>query len=261
MAAEKIIIYFVANMGQPLLGTRSWYGHWWGKILIGFIVFSSVILVVFAVITAMYWWQIKHGVKPNIGTPSPGSFTASFAPKSSVRVDRSRLETADDPSLGRAGAPVTVVEFIDFKCPNSRAAAPIMDRVIARYGAKVHLIIRDLPVESTHPGATKLSELAYCAGREQRFWPMYQTLFNEQDTLPDVLDDAALQRLAERTGANFESMKTCLASASAFQEVQTDYLAGISAGVRGTPTFFINGEKIEGAIPFEAWERYLEKVK
>lgn len=248
-------------MGQPLLGVRPWYGHWWGKILIGFMVFSLVILVVFAVITAMYWWQIQHGVKPDIGTPSPGSFTASLASKAGAYVDRARLETTDDPSLGRTGAPVTVVEFVDFKCPNCRAAAPIMDRVIARHGAQVHLIVRDFPVESTHPGATELSELAYCADQGHRFWPMFQVLYNEQDTLPSALDDATLQHLTDQIGADFNTIKTCLASAAAFQEVQTDYLTGISAGVRGTPTFFINGEKIEGVIPFEAWEKYLEKVK
>lgn len=248
-------------MDQLPAGQRPWYGHWWGKILVGLIVFSSVVLIVFAVITLTYWRQIKRGEKPNIGALHAGSFTASFAASAPGRVDRSRLETADDPSLGRAGAPITVVEFIDFKCPNSRAAVSIMDRVIARYGQKVRLIIRDLPVESTHPGTTRLSELAYCAGQERRFWPMYRALFNEQDALPDVLDDATLKRLADQTGADFEAISACLASAAPFQEVREDYLTGISAGARGTPTFFVNGEKVEGVIPFEAWKRYLDKVK
>lgn len=248
-------------MDQLPVGTHPWYGHWWGKILIGLMVFSLVILLVFSAITLMYWWLIQHGEKPDIGTPPASSFTASLAASTVGRVDRSRLETADDPSLGRMGAPVTIVEFIDFKCPNSRAAAPIMDKVVARYGAKVHLIIRDFPVESTHPGATELSELAYCADQEHHFWSMYQVLFNEQDTLPAVLDDATLAHLADRSGTNFDTLKTCLASAAPLQEVQTDYLTGISAGARGTPTFFINGEKVEGVAPLEAWERYLDKVK
>lgn len=242
---------------------RPWYGHWWGKILIGLMVFSLVILFVFIAITLMFWWQIKHGQKPDLGVPPAGSFSfmASFAASGAAHIDRSRLETADDPSLGRTGAPITVVEFIDLKCPNSRAAAPIMDKVIARYGAKVHLIIRDFPVESTHPGATELSELAYCADQQHRFWPMYQVLFSEQDTLSAALDDTALSRLADRSGTDFATLKTCLATAAPLQEIRADYLTGISAGVRGTPTFFINGQKVEGVIPFETWEKYLEKVK
>lgn len=243
-------------------GQHPWYGYWWGKLLIGLGIFFLIILTIFVAFTFTYWRQIKNGEKPNLGLPSSGSFTSAGSAVPAVgRVDRARLETTDDPSLGRTGAPVTVVEFIDFKCPNCKAAVPIMDKVIARYGAKVRLIVRDFPVESTHPGATALSELAYCADKEHRFWPVYQALFNEQDSLPNPLGEAALLRLADQTGVGVDTLKTCLATAAPFQEVQADYLAGISAGVRGTPTFFINGEKVEGVIPFEAWDTFLGKVK
>lgn len=249
------------GMEQIPAGHHPWYGHWWGKLLIGLIVFCSVILVVFVVITLMFWWQIKHGQTPGFGLATGSSFTASFAAPRAVQIDRSRLETTDDPSLGRSGARVTIVEFLDFKCPNCRAAAPIMDKVIADFGTKVHWIVRNFPVESTHPGATQLSELAYCADQQHHFWPMYHVLFDEQDTLPSALDDATIAHLADRSGTNAGALANCLTSDAASQKVQTDYLTGISAGVRGTPTFFVNGEKVEGVVPYAAWDTFLSAVK
>lgn len=235
-----------------------WYGHWWGKLFLGLLAFFSLIVLGVVVMTAVFWWQIKHGNQPTVGLQGAGSFTASLATDKANRLDRARLETEDDPSIGRAVAPVTIVEFVDFKCPNSLAAAPIMNKVMAQYGTKVRWIVRDFPAESVFPGATKLAEVAYCANQQRRFWPMHQILYDEQNTLSDNLSDSELSQLAERTGANLDDLKTCLATTAPSQEVKADYFAGISAGVRGTPTFFVNGEKVEGVVPFASWENFLK---
>jgi len=158
-------------------------------------------------------------------------------------------------------APVTIVEFADFKCPNCRLAAPILRQVAQKYGNKVKIIFRNFPVESTHPGATRLAEIAYCADRQGRFWPMHDLLYAEQDTLIPVLPRAEVQRLAEKTDLDLKQLWSCLGSPAAAIAVNRDYSDGFGVGLRGTPTWFVNGKKVEGVVPFEVWERYLDNVK
>lgn len=237
-----------------------WYQTWWGITLAGagFLVLTVILLI--AGTTAKYWWQIKHGQNPLAEIKSSG-FTASGASVASAQIDRIKLEVDDSPFLGRERAPVTIVEFVDFKCPNSKAAAPIISQVASKYGAKIKIIVRNFPAESIYPGASVLSQVAYCAQKQNRFWPMQSLLYDSQDTLSAVLSLEDLQTLADRVGVNFADLKTCVSSPEAVSKVKLDYFAGIQAGVRGTPTFFINGEKVEGVVPMTAWEKLLDNLK
>jgi len=237
-----------------------WYQTWWGTTLAGFGGLVAAFIIVVAATTVSYWWQISHGDSKTLQERFGAGFTASTQGSGAAKIDRAKLETLDDPFLGRPGAPIVIVEFVDFKCPNCKAAAPIIHQVADNYGSKVKIIVRDFPAESLHPGTTFFSQLAYCAGQQKHFWQMHDVFYNDQDTLPEALAPEDIKALADRAGVDAAALSSCANSAEAVRKVKNNYFAGISFGVRGTPTFFINGEKVEGVISFEEWKRYLDNV-
>ncbi|KKU27308.1 MAG: Periplasmic thiol:disulfide interchange protein DsbA [Candidatus Magasanikbacteria bacterium GW2011_GWA2_46_17] len=173
-------------------------------------------------------------------------------------VNRRELEAVDAHFLGNASAPITIVQFLDFKCPNSKAAAPIIRRLAQKYGSKAKIVIRHFPAESIHPGATQLSELAHCAYLEGDFWGMYDLLFQEQDNLSARLNPEDIGRLAAQVGLDGEKVKACMRAGRAKVAVNRDYADGYKFGVVGTPTFFVNGDRVQGIVPWEVWEGFLK---
>ena len=242
-----------------------WYESPFKLILVSGGFFVIVIAIVMAVLVGRFWWQIKHGGAERLREQFSASFsvlpgTSSLATPA-LAIDRSKLELASAPSSGSASAPVVVVEFIDFQCPNCRAAVPIMHQLLAKYGRQVHLIIRHFPVESTHPGATRLAQVSVCAQAQGQFWSVYDWFYKHQSELADGLTPDDLATLSASTNLDNLLLVNCLADPATLVTVNRDYADAIGWGVRGTPTFFINGERVEGVIPFAVWEGYLKKVK
>ncbi|EKD43359.1 MAG: DsbA oxidoreductase, partial [uncultured bacterium] len=155
----------------------------------------------------------------------------------------------------------TVVEFIDFKCVNSKAEASILRQMMQKYGNKVKLIIRNFPVESTYPGSSQLSVLALCSYAQGNYWPMHDWLFENQANLANTLGDEDLDGIAQNFGMDAEKLKNCMKSNDVKVAVNKDYADGYRFGIGGTPTFFVNGEKVEGAIPYNAWEMFFQNLK
>lgn len=172
-------------------------------------------------------------------------------PKAEVSVD-------DDPFLGNEEAPVTVIEFSDFECPFcKRFHNSTLDQLISDYvdTGKIKFVYRDFPLTSIHPNAQKAAEAAECADDQGKFWKMHDLLF---DRSPALSEDK-LTNYAEELGLNVEQFQDCLASGKYADEVGKDFADGLAAGVNGTPTFFINGERLIGAQPFSAFQAIIDK--
>ncbi|MSU75026.1 MAG: hypothetical protein EXS55_00710 [Candidatus Magasanikbacteria bacterium] len=244
------------------MSLSKWYQRWWGVVLISLAAFVVIIALVVGGFTGWYWWQIRHGNGAWLSNKFVDNFTSSLS-RNTVKagaIDRVALELPTAPALGRPGAPITIVEFVDFKCPNCRAAAPIMEALLAKHGYTVRLIIRHIPVESTHPGATRLAELAVCAARQDKFWPVHDLLYASQDTVSDTLTPQEISDFAKQANLNEIKIESCLNSPEAKRVVKADYFDALRFGVRGTPTFFVNGEKVEGVVPMNVWEEYLKNI-
>ena len=241
--------------------TRSqfrWYQTWWGVSLLGF---SALILAVAAVVTVMtarYFWQIKSGGGEALRQEIYGQQEKTDLEKADILALRQELETADSPFLGNPKAEIVIVEFVDFKCPNCLTEAPILRQVAAKYGYKTKIIARQFPAESIHSGASRLSEMAICAQEQNRFWEFYDLLFARQNELPAELTEIQEHQLADEASLNWTKLKECLDSGRAKVKVNRDYAAGYKYEIKGTPTFFVNGEKAEGAITWEIWENFLK---
>lgn len=247
------------NLGQPL----RWYQRWTGVMAVGLVASILAIILFVAGSAGYYYWQIKHGNGQILFDKFYGGFSdAGIAGAGAAdKINRSDIEIPSAPFLGSNNAKVTVVEFVDFKCPNCKAEAPILRQIMAKYGNKVKLIIRNFPVESTHPGSNQLSMLAMCAYEQGFYWPLHDWLYDNQDSLGSQLNDEEIAGMATNFGWDADKMKTCLAGTAVKVAVNKDFADGYRFGVAGTPTFFINGQKVEGVVPQTAWETYFNNIK
>jgi protein-disulfide isomerase len=159
------------------------------------------------------------------------------------------------PSLGHPNAPVTIVEFSDFQCPFCSKVEPTIKRVMADYPGKVRFVFRDFPL-SFHDRAEKASEASHCAEEQERYWPMHDALFANQDKL----DVDGLKKLAAGVpGMDQVKFDKCLDSGEMKDEVASNERAGEAAGVSGTPRFFVNGHPLDGVQPYDEFKRMIDR--
>lgn len=152
----------------------------------------------------------------------------------------------DSPSRGPDDAWVTIVEFADFQCPYCGSVVPTLARVDAERPDVVRWVFKHLPL-SSHPRAMAAGIAAECAHEQGLFWVMHDMLYDRQN----ALSDAALEDYAEAVGVDLEPWRACLASDRPKQAIAADRKQAATAQVNATPTFFVNGTPIVGALPLE----------
>lgn len=177
----------------------------------------------------------------------------SIADVDKVVSDYQLIYTADDPNLGNPQAGIQIVEFSDFQCPYCAQAHTIMRELLNKYPNNFYYIYRDFPLEDIHPQARLAAEAAACAHEQQKFWPYHDLLFNDQSKL----ELGNLLNYATQVGIDSQNFTDCLKSGKYQSEVKKDQADGLAANVTATPTFFVNGEKIEGVISLGDWEKIL----
>ena len=162
-----------------------------------------------------------------------------------------------DPAMirGPAAASVTIFEWSDYQCPFCRNAQEVLARLRAEFPDTVRIVFKDFPLRS-HPLAVPAALAARCAGVQGRYWEYHDLLFVAQ---PDFSREDLLA-YAGRLGLDVEPFTRCLDSARFQDAVLADQREGREAGVRATPTFFVNGRKIEGALPIEAFREAIKQA-
>jgi protein-disulfide isomerase len=146
------------------------------------------------------------------------------------------VSTDDQPAKGAAAAPVTIVEFTDFQCPSCAGAQPVLEKLVAEYGDRVRLVVRDFPLEQ-HENAAKAAEAAEAARAQGKYWEYAGLLFANQN----ALSVDKLKEYATRVGLDRQKFDAALDSGQMAERVQRDLLDGIRLGVSSTPSFFVNG--------------------
>jgi protein-disulfide isomerase len=149
---------------------------------------------------------------------------------------------------GSPDAPVRIVEYGDFECPYCKRAAPVLKELVDGSGGRVALVWRHFPLFTVHAFALTAALAAEAAGKH--FWQMHDLLFEHQDRLTDA--DLNLY------GAQLGVVGVCGEAAQAFKDaVEADYRSGVAAGVRGTPTLLIDGQRYEGKVRLDALREVL----
>lgn len=151
-------------------------------------------------------------------------------------------DLAPQNKLGPTGAPVSIVEFSDFDCPSCRAwhNSGMLERLFADFGDQISFTFRHYPVITAQ--SPKAAEAAQCAAEQGAFWEYHDYLYEE--AAPSALARADLERYAVTLGLNGEEFTSCLESGQMADYVARDQQAARLAGLRGTPSFFVNGQQV-----------------
>lgn len=174
-------------------------------------------------------------------------------PKSDIQVD-----IASAPVSGPEKAPVTIVEFSDFQCPFCARAAETMGQIRDKYKGKVKFAYKHFPL-SFHKEAMPAAEAAMCVYDQdkEKFWKFHEAAFKGQK---DGLAAANLEKWAKESGANVDKYKECVAANKYKEAIEKDLAYGETLGVRSTPTFFINGEIVSGALEYDKFAEIIDEA-
>jgi protein-disulfide isomerase len=178
-------------------------------------------------------------------------------PPVTVALDPPRTEVAveaHDPARGPADAPITIIEFSEYQCPFCARVTPTLKQIEEKYAGKVRIVFKDFPLPN-HAQAPKAAEAAHCAGEQDKYWPLHDRLFANQQQLqvPELKAHAAA------VGLDRAAFDQCLDSGKHAANVQADIDLGSSLGVQSTPTLYINGRVVTGAQPLGVFTSIIDE--
>ena len=162
-----------------------------------------------------------------------------------------KISTKDQPSLGNANAAVTIIAFTDYQCPSCAAMHPLLERLVKESGDKVRLVARDFPL-SQHADAFKAAEAAEAAREQGKYWEYVHVLLQNQSSL----SVEKLKSFAIELGLDRNRFEAALDSRKFAEMVQSDIDDGIKLGLKGTPSLFINGRRMNA----KSYEELKESV-
>jgi protein-disulfide isomerase len=164
--------------------------------------------------------------------------------------------TEQDHAQGPADAPITLLEFGDYECPDCGNAYPVIKRLIAELGPRLRFIFRNFPLSNVHPHASVAAQAAEAAAAQGKFWEMHDLLYEHQKDLADI----EMSKFALRIGLEIYRFDADLASERFARRVTADYESGVRSGVTGTPTFFVNGMRYVGEKDYETMKAALDQL-
>jgi protein-disulfide isomerase len=167
-----------------------------------------------------------------------------------------------DMALGPANASVTITEYASMSCPHCAAFnANVFPKIRSEYidTGKVRYVFREFPLDIK---AAVASVLARCIAKEDagKFFAVIDMLFKKQDEWV-VKTKETLKRIGREAGMSEQSVETCLKDQTLFDKLSADEkFADEVLKVNSTPTFFINGERVKGAKPFEEFDKRIKQL-
>jgi len=164
------------------------------------------------------------------------------------------VDIATAPAKGVTTAPVTIAEFSEFQCPFCRQVTATLEEIEKTYKDRVRFVWKHLPLVGIHPRAMGAAVAAEAARKQGRFWEYHDKLFANQERLE--ADD--LRRYAQELGLDLARFDSDREDPDLTTKVQADMAEATALGVKSTPTFFINGRLVSGAMPFETFSTIID---
>ncbi|MFH1867253.1 MAG: DsbA family protein [Patescibacteria group bacterium] len=178
-------------------------------------------------------------------------------------VDSTTVTLKDNDYIrGSADAPVTLIEYSDFECPFCQRFHTSVLRIMQEYAGQVNWVYRHYPL-GFHANAQKEAEAAECVGKlggADKFWEFTDKIYERTTANGTGFALTALAPLAKEIGVSESEFTQCLDSGEFTAKVQNDLLEGSNYGVGGTPTTFINGRVVEGAVPYEQLKAVVDQA-
>ena len=172
-------------------------------------------------------------------------------------------------SIGDANAPITIVKFSDYECPACKMGANAIHPLFKRYAKEVRFVFLNFPLatecnadtnlkHTIHKFACEAAAVAVCSGEQGKFQEAYETLFeNQRDFEAGKIAEMLKSKVAE---IDLEKLKACMTLPSTADRIKSDSQIGANLKVQSTPTFFINGKKVEGGLPTNLWIEIIERM-
>ena len=228
---------------------KKWHRRWWGRLII---IFLTIFLIL---VIAVGFYIGKTSYLLRTGKITPQQLLGSDAPDNTVgQVGQvggfETMATINDPSVGPKDAKVIIVAFSDFTCSACRQAFPVIEQLRKDYSDQVRFVYRDMPNTFDRPESLSVAMAGQCAHEQGKFWKMHDKIFSGAE----LITEADLKTYAIQIGLNSMQFGACLQSGKYIEEIENDLEQGIAAGVEATPTFFINGVRIEGALSLDVFQ-------
>lgn len=196
----------------------------------------------------------RYALQENLKKKLFAKYKVNFSLKEPTPVAQN-VSVDDDPSQGKATAPVTIVMFSDFQCPACAGVHPILKKVLTEYADRTRFVVRDFPLESIHENAFQAALAANAAKRQNKFFEYADVLYRNQTQL----DRASLIKYAADLGLNVKQFELDLSDAQNAAEIRKDQADGKSYGVNSTPTVYIGGVKVR-RMSAEGFRQAIEKA-
>jgi protein-disulfide isomerase len=195
-----------------------------------------LLLVVAAGAVVVGAWAAGSRQTPAVVPAATGEVTAELVRDSSHRL--STAETGD----------VTLVEFLDFECEACAAYFPVLEQLRQVYGDRVTFVIRYFPLPS-HVNSLNAAAAVEAAARQGRFVDMYRAMFETQPQWGERQHSQAayFRSLAEQMGLDMQAFDRDFSDPATLERIAEDYRDGVALGVSSTPTFFLDGQRIQPA--------------
>ncbi len=172
---------------------------------------------------------------------------AHVEPTNRLLDDPVAIPVSGSPILGPQSAPITLVEFSDFQCPYCAAAVPEIKALLNAFPTQVKLIFKQYPLE-IHSYADLAAAAAIAAQKQDKFWAMHDAMYDHYQDL----SRKSIMQLAKDSGLNMERFEADIDSTEVRETVVRDVQDGNDAGVEGTPSLFVDGQRYNGPIALSA---------
>lgn len=191
------------------------------------------------------------------GPPTPrGKFTHPHTPTPSPSPSPSvSLDLSGSPAIGPEDAPIVLVEFTDYQCPYCALVQDTLRQLLEMYEGKIRHVVKNLPL-SSHAEADTAAVAALAAGRQGKFWDFRRLLFENQN----AMSEADLVRYAKKLNLDLERFEMDRKDPSLRELIARDMKQAAELGTSGTPTFFVNGQRINGAHPLTVFQALVDQV-
>ncbi len=192
---------------------------------------------------------LMKGEGKGLGTPTP----PAPPPHIPIGSEVYKVEAGNAPQVGGKEPKITLIEFSDFQCPYCARAKGTLDELQKIYKDDLQITFRNFPLPF-HQNAMPAAIAAEAAAQQGKFWPMYDKLFANQQTL----SPADFEKYASEIGLDMAKFKAAIANPKTKEAVEADAKMGSNFGVGGTPSFFINGHAFSGAYPLESFKMAID---
>jgi protein-disulfide isomerase len=181
--------------------------------------------------------------------------------KTTVPTNELLTVVSDDWAKGNKDAPVTIIEYLDFECEACGAYYPLVKRLSQEYGDKVSFVTRYFPLPG-HRNSMTSALAVESAGKQGKYWEMYDTVFENQSLWgeKETPEPTIFEGYAQQLGLDMEKFRQDINSQEVKDRIERDKNTGNKLGIEGTPTFFLNGKRIENPRGYEEFKKILDNA-